>query len=305
VLAAGLYLGAALLLAVRRGPIVANERGALAVSALIGGVAGPVLLIAGLRTVDAATASLLLALQPVFTAAIAWAGVGEHASRRTVAGFAAIAAGGALLAWHGSLHASAGALLVAGAALAWAIDDNVARRLGGSDALAVAGMKGLGAGMVSALLALVLHEPLPVPAAFAGALAIGLVGYGISVAWFVAAQRDLGTARTAAYFGAAPLIGAAAALAFGTRPDPPTFAIAGALVAAGIGLHATERHIHAHRHDRLAHEHEHEHDAHHRHAHDPGIDPVVPHRHVHRHEPLAHAHPHAPDLHHRHAHHHH
>jgi drug/metabolite transporter (DMT)-like permease len=301
-LAGGLYLGAGGLLLRSRAGVARNERGWLAGSILAGGVAGPVLLVAGLRLADAATASLLLAAQAVFTALIAWIVVREHASRRTVAGMLAIAAGSAILAWRGSPHGSAGALLVLGAAIAWAIDDAMARNFVASDALAIAGWKGLVAGCVSLVLAALAREGRPDLPAFAGALVVGLAGYGVSVAWFVAAQRDLGTARTAAYFGAAPLIGAAAALAFGARPNPLAFTAAALLTTLGIVLHATERHAHAHRHEPLAHEHEHVHDAHHRHAHVPGDPAGEPHRHAHRHQPLVHAHAHAPDLHHRHAH---
>jgi drug/metabolite transporter (DMT)-like permease len=301
-LACALYLGAGALVVVRRGPIPARERPWLAAGALVGGVVAPALLVVGLRLVDAATASLLLASQPAITTLIAWFVVREHASRRTVLGMVAIAAGSAVLAWRGSPHGSLGALLILGAAAAWAVDDNIARRLETADALAVAGTKGVAAGLCSLAIAAVLREPLPAPGPFAAALAVGLIGYGVSVAWFVAAQRDLGTARTAAYFGAAPLIGAFAALAFGAHPNLPAFAVATALIAFGIGLHATERHRHGHRHEPLAHAHDHEHDEHHRHAHDGMGSAAAPHRHEHRHEVLAHAHPHAPDLHHRHDH---
>jgi drug/metabolite transporter (DMT)-like permease len=304
-LAAALYLGAGALALMRRGRIVRAEWPWLLASALAGGVAAPVLLIAGLRHTDAATASLLLATQAIFTALVAWFVVREHASRRTVAGMLAIAAAGIVLAWRGSPDGSLGALLVLGAAVAWAIDDNLARRLVASDALTLAGVKGLIAGCVSLAVVVAAGDAGRIdPAAFAAALAVGLVGYGISVALFVAAQRDLGTARTAAYFGAAPLIGAAAALAFGARPNALAFAVAALLTAGGIALHATERHAHGHRHDPLLHEHAHEHDEHHRHSHAGAASFAGPHAHAHQHEPLAHAHPHAPDLHHRHDHHH-
>jgi drug/metabolite transporter (DMT)-like permease len=305
-LAAALYLGAGVLALVRRGRIARAEWPWLLASAAVGGVAGPVLLVAGLRHTDAATASLLLATQAVFTAAIAWFVVREHASRRTVAGMIAIAVAGIILAWRGSPDGAFGALLVLCAAVAWAIDDNLARRFVVSDALTIAGAKGLLAGSVSLALAFATGGAGSIDAfAFAAALAVGLVGYGISVALFVAAQRDLGTARTAAYFGAAPLIGAAAALAFGARPNAIAFAAATTLTAIGIALHATERHVHGHRHEPHEHEHQHEHDEHHRHAHAHGpAASAGPHAHAHRHEPLVHAHPHAPDLHHRHDHHH-
>jgi drug/metabolite transporter (DMT)-like permease len=301
-LAGALYLGAAALLLVRRGRIARDEWPWLLASALVGGVAAPVLLVLGLRATDAATASLLLASQVLLTALIAWVVVREHASRRTVAGMIAIAAASATLAWRGSPEGSGGALFVLAAALAWAIDDNLARRLATSNALTLAGVKGLLAGVASLAIASAIGEARPDAIPFGAALAIGVLGYGVSVAWFVAAQRDLGTARTAAYFGVAPLVGAAAALAFGARPHPLTFAIAAVLTALGIMLHATERHAHGHRHDAQRHEHEHEHDAHHRHAHAAGESAHGPHVHAHTHDALSHAHPHAPDLHHRHDH---
>jgi drug/metabolite transporter (DMT)-like permease len=155
---------------------------------------------------------------------------------------------------------------VIGAALAWAIDDNLARRLERSNALAIAGWKGLVAGTTSVLLAALLGEGLPGPAFLVG-LAAGALGYGLSVAWFVAAQRDLGTARTAAYFGTAPLIGALAAIAAGARPNPLAFTIALGLTVAGVALHLGERHDHEHRHGDLVHAHPHAPDREHRHAH--------------------------------------
>ncbi len=265
-LAAALYLGAAVLLVRRSGPIVAGERRWLAASALVGGVVAPGLLVVGLRLADAATASLALASQTVFTAAIAWVVAREHVSRRTAAGMAALALAGLVLAWRGSPHGAGGTLLILGAALAWAIDDNLARRLERSDTLAVAGWKGLAAGVTSLLLAFLLGEGLPGPA-FAAGLAVGAIGYGLSVAWFVSAQRDLGTARTAAYFGTAPVIGALAALAAGARPNPPAFAAALVLTAVGVWLHLGEQHDHEHRHGDLVHAHPHTPDREHRHAH--------------------------------------
>jgi drug/metabolite transporter (DMT)-like permease len=272
-LAAALYGGAGILALVRRGRIARDEWPWLIASALIGGVAAPVLLILGLRRCDAATASLVLASQAVFTALIAWIVLREHASRRTVIGMLAIAAAGGLLAWRGSPSGSVGALLVAGAAIAWAIDDVIARRLATSDVLTIAGVKGVIAGVTSLGIAVAVGETYASDlGALAAGLAVGLVGYGVSIALFVAAQRDLGTARTAAYFGAAPLIGAAAALAFGARPNPFAFGIAAGLTALGIALHATERHTHAHRHGTLVHTHPHVPDLEHRHDHEHAHD---------------------------------
>jgi hypothetical protein len=135
-----------------------------------------------------------------------------------------------------------------------------------------------------------------------GAALVGFAGYGLSLVLFVLALRHLGTARTGAYFSAAPFAGAALSLlVFGVVPGP-VFWIAAALMGAGIWLHVTESHAHEHEHEETLHTHAHSHDAHHQHEHEPGWDGTEPHTHEHRHRPLRHAHPHYPDIHHRHVH---
>jgi ABC-type nickel/cobalt efflux system permease component RcnA len=114
--------------------------------------------------------------------------------------------------------------------------------------------------------------------------------------------RDLGTARTGAYFSVAPFLGVAVSLTLLREPLEARLIVAALLMIAGVWLHLTERHEHAHRHEALAHAHPHVHDAHHQHEHAPGVDPREPHTHPHVHEPLAHSHPHYPDIHHRHRH---
>jgi hypothetical protein len=131
---------------------------------------------------------------------------------------------------------------------------------------------------------------------------VGFFGYGLSLALFVFALRDLGTARTSAYFSTAPFIGSAAALVMLGEPLTAHIVIAGALMALGVWLHLTEHHEHEHDHEPLAHTHPHVHDEHHRHSHVPSDPPGEPHTHVHVHSTLRHSHPHVPDMHHTHRH---
>jgi hypothetical protein len=127
----------------------------------------------------------------------------------------------------------------------------------------------------------------------------------VSLTLFVLALRDLGTARTGAYFSTAPFIGAAVSLVVFREWPTPLLLTGAALMGIGVWLHLTERHEHEHVHEAMEHEHSHVHDEHHRHVHAPGDPPVTdpkPHSHRHRHEPLVHSHPHYPDIHHRHGH---
>ena len=312
-LAAILYLGSGLGLAVwlalrpraQRPDLIASQDWPwLAGAIACGGVIAPVLLMFGLARTDAGAAALLLNLEAVLTAVIAWTAFRENVDRRVFAGMLAIVAGGVLLAWEQAPRAGslAGPLLVAAACLAWAIDNNLTRKVSGGDAVVIASLKGLVAGGINLALALAAGSALPPAGAAAAAGLLGLLGYGVSLVLFILALRDLGTARTGAYFSVAPFFGAALALALlGERPAEP-FWIAAALMAAGVWLHLTERHEHLHAHEVLEHSHAHVHDAHHRHAHDFPWDGREPHVHRHRHEPLVHAHPHYPDLHHRHGH---
>lgn len=276
----------------------------LAGAILAGGIAGPALLMHGLARTDAGSTSLLLNLEAVLTAAIAWIVFRENVDRRVLFGMAAIVAGGVVLSWDQAPRAAgaAGPLLVAAACLAWAIDNNLTRRVSGGDAATIACLKGLAAGAVNLGLALAAGASLPRAPVLAAAGAVGMVGYGASLALFIVALRHLGTARTGAYFSVAPFFGAALAITLLGEEATAAFGLAAALMALGVWLHLTERHSHEHVHAPMEHTHEHVHDAHHRHEHDAAWNGREPHAHRHRHARLVHSHPHYPDLHHRHPH---
>jgi drug/metabolite transporter (DMT)-like permease len=271
---------------------------------LLGGGIAPVLLMIGLATTDAAAASLLLNLETILTLAIAWLFLRENVDLKIAIGAAAILGGAILLSLpsDGGGGVGWGALAVAGACLAWAIDNALSRRLAATDPLPIAALKGLAAGGVNLALALLQGRAWPgVPLAL-GAGAIGLISYGASLVLFLRALRLLGMARSTAYFSLAPFIGAALAVLLLAEPITVRLCGAALLMGVGLALHLTERHEHVHEHAPLAHEHSHIHDEHHRHAHEADPAPDEPHTHPHRHARLLHRHPHYPDLHHRHRH---
>lgn len=289
----------------KEAPLRAPDMPWLLGAVLFGGVLGPVLLMYGLRATAASTGALLLNLESVLTAGIAWVVLRENVDRRVFLGMLAIVAGGVLLSWSTSGKDTStwfGPVAIAGACLCWAIDNNLTRAVSGGDPVQVAAIKGWVAGASNLLLATTLGQPWPQPRALMLAAAVGLAGYGLSLALFVRALRDLGAARTGAYFSTAPFVGAAIAIAWLGEAPAPAFWVAGVLMALGVWLHLSERHEHEHAHAAMAHEHAHVHDEHHQHAHDFAWDGAEPHSHPHRHEPLVHSHPHFPDLHHRHDH---
>jgi drug/metabolite transporter (DMT)-like permease len=311
ILAGLLYLGSGIGLTiirlVRRRPTPPIPRGDwpwLAGAILCGGVIGPICLVFGLRLTPASSAALLLNLEGVLTAVLAWVVFREAADRRIVLGMLCIVAGGIALAWQpaGGFAFAPGAVLIVGACLGWALDNNLLQRVAAGDALQIASLKGLVAGSVNLGLGFAFGQQLPTPPLIAGAALVGLAGYGLSLVLYVIALRELGTARTGAYYSAAPFLGAGLSILLLGEAFNIQLLIAGVFMAIGLWLHLTEDHGHDHDHEELTHTHAHRHDDHHAHTHEPGIEPVEGHSHPHTHAPLLHRHPHYPDLHHRHLH---
>jgi drug/metabolite transporter (DMT)-like permease len=272
----------------------------LAGAIAMGGVAGPLLLMAGLARTDAATASLLLTLEGAATAVIAWFVFHENFDRRIALGMLCLVAGAAVVSWSGVPTAATvlGPLAIAGACLAWGLDNNLTRKVSLADPLQIVELKGLVAGPFNLVLGLSIGAALPAISGIMVAGCVGFLGYGVSLALFIVALRHLGTARTAAYFATAPFIGSAAAVVALGEPITAQLAAAGVLMAVGVWLHVTEHHEHEHVHEPMAHAH----DEHHRHAHSASDPPGEPHTHFHEHGPLRHSHPHVPDMHHVHRH---
>jgi drug/metabolite transporter (DMT)-like permease len=275
----------------------------LAGTVFFGGVLGPVLLLYGLVLTDAASASLLLNLESVFTLGLAWIVFHEHVDRRLFLGALAIVASALLLSWQGGIGRMGwGPLLIALACLSWGIDNNLTRKISAVDPVVLAAIKGAVAGSVNTVLAFSLGAALPGLFAVSSALLLGFVSYGIGLVLFIVALRHLGTARTGAYYGTAPFIGAIAATIILGTPLTATILMAGLLMAFGAWLHLSERHAHGHLHEEMEHSHRHVHDEHHQHEHGADDPPGEPHSHRHRHSALYHTHVHWPDLHHRHRH---
>ncbi|MBI3899917.1 MAG: DMT family transporter [Gammaproteobacteria bacterium] len=276
----------------------------LAGAILSGGVVGPVLLMMGLMQATAASASLLLNLEGVLTALLAWFVFKENFDRRIALGMALIVAGGVVLSWPSGARweTSLGTLFIVGACLCWAIDNNLTRKIAAGDPVQIAGLKGLVAGLTNTGIAISFGATLPNVNTVLAVGVVGMLGYGMSLVLFVLALRHLGSARTGAYFSVAPFFGAALSLLLLHETPGPLFWIAAAFMGAGVWLHLTERHEHVHQHEAQSHAHRHVHDEHHQHHHDFPWNSSEPHVHLHRHDPIVHKHPHYPDIHHRHRH---
>lgn len=309
--AALLYVGAAttamtLRLVARRSDASLRQHDLIRVLAVAvaGGAVAPTLLAWGLQLAGPTLGALVLNLEAVFTVLLARAFYREPIGGRVAGAMVAMVAGSAALtldAWQSAAWGVLGLIAVAGATLAWALDNTITRPLAERDPLEVVAAKGFIGGTLTATIAVTRAEPMPDVAAVAVLLGCGATGYGLSLRLYLLAQRRIGAGRTGSVFALAPFVGAALAFAVGDRAAG-TFTLAAAgLFGLGVYLHVTERHAHDHRHEAIQHEHPHRHDdGHHPHIHDPPV--TGEHSHVHQHDAVEHDHEHAPDIHHDHGH---
>jgi len=308
--AALLYIGAAVVAIVLRRPasreaqLRRTDLPRLLAMAGMGAVVGPVALAWGLQRTSSSSASLMLTLEAVFTAVLAWRWYHETLDRRVATAMLLLLAGGAVLVVEQGLAGRVqllGLLAVLLATAAWGVDNTLSRGVAERDPGQVVWVKALLGANATTVLAFLWGEPLPGAWAALALLAVGASGYGLSLRFYLLAQRAFGAARTGSVFAFAPFSGALGAFALGERAISALVLVGGALMLSGVWLHLAERHEHPHEHEALEHEHAHTHDdGHHNHTHDPM--PAGPHSHAHTHTPLRHAHPHVPDAHHAHRH---
>lgn len=308
--AALLYLGAAVVGTLLRQPagqearLQRSDGSRLLAMAGFGAVIGPVALAWGLQRTSGTSASLLLTLEALFTAVLAWKLYHETMDRRVWVALLLLLTGGMVLILDQGQQGHAqwlGLMAVLVATAAWGIDNTLSRGVADRDPGQVVLAKAALGALATAVIAVATGEPLPDVKAAAGLLAVGATGYGLSLRFYLLAQRTFGAARTGSVFAFAPFMGAAVAFALGDRTGSALMGLGGLLMLAGVVLHLMETHGHEHAHEAMTHEHAHRHDdGHHTHRHE--VMPQGAHSHAHQHEPMAHTHTHVPDAHHLHRH---
>jgi drug/metabolite transporter (DMT)-like permease len=301
-LAGLLYLGAAVAVAPfaireQRPMAAGRQRSRLMIAVAFGGGLAPILLVLALDRTPAGTVSLFLNLELVATAIIARVFLQEQIGRRAGLGIVIVVLGGVILAGTAEAGVAVGAVLVAAACVCWGIDNAITASLDSYSPSQITLAKGLVAGSVNLALGLVL-DGAPVARFVLIALAIGALGYGLSITMWITGARLVGAARGQVIFALAPFIGALLAWPInGDRPTSTTV-VAFTVSLVGVLVVATSHHGHVHRHEPMEHAHP--------------IDPTDPHHRAdaievlsgtrHRHLAVRHEHEHLPDIHHRHVH---
>ena len=301
-LAGLLYLGAAaavtpVALREQRRAGTRRQRSRLLLAVGLGGGLAPVLLVLALDRTPAGTVSLFLNLELVATAVIARVFLQEHIGRRAGLGIVMVVLGGVILAGASDSGIATGALLVAATCVCWGIDNAITASLDSYTPAQITFAKGLVAGSVNLMLGLFL-DGFPAVRFAIAVVAIGAVGYGLSIAMWITGARLVGAARGQVIFALAPFIGALLAWPINGDRLSSTTVVAFTVSLVGVIVVGTAHHGHRHVHAVMEHAHP--------------IDPSDPHHGPgaievlygteHRHLALAHEHEHLPDIHHRHGH---
>lgn len=249
-MAAFLYLGAGVGMAVlqlaRPGFTSGEERltrGDLpyTVAMVVLDIAAPIALMLGISRTSAANASLLNNFEIVATSLIALLIFHERITEKLWLGIGLVTLSSLILsvADISSLSLSAGSLLVLAACVCWGFENNCTRKLSSKNPLQIVVVKGIFSGAGALVIALVTGESLPGLMGILGAMALGFVAYGLSIALYIYAQRELGAARTSSYYAVAPFVGVALSLVIFAEIPPVSFLVALLVMIAGTWVVTT------------------------------------------------------------------
>lgn len=281
-----------------------KQLGYLLGAILFGGVVGPVLLLFGLAKSSAASVALLLNLEAVATALLAWVLFREYIGRRTWMAVLLVVSAGVILSSGDFAAEIVPGLLVAGACVCWGLDNNFTSLIDGYSPAQSTFVKGIVAGSLNLLLAVFLSSPTWSYQVVLVALAVGALCYGASITLYIRGAQQLGATRSQLLFSFAPFVGVLGAWLYLGEEVLGEQIAAGLLMMVGALLLIESQHQHEHSHEATTHTHSHTHDdGHHNHVH-AEADKIESgwHAHVHTHENMSHSHEHLPDLHHRHEH---
>lgn len=277
----GLYLYGKLAGARENGEALTKKELPYTIAMIVLDIAAPILLMLGLRNTDSANASLLNNFEIVATALIAFFAFREVLSKRLMLAIILVTIASIALSFEGdgSFRFNGSSILVLGAACCWGFENNCTRMLSSKSSVQITTIKGIFSGLGSFAVALIAGERLPPIWLILAVLLLGFVAYGLSINFYIKAQKDLGAAKTSAYYSVAPFLGVIFGFVFlGERPCFRFWLGLVLMIAAtvlmvkdSISLQHTHEHshthTHAHKHGTLLHTHEHTHTHSHTHVH--------------------------------------
>lgn len=264
-------------------------------------IIAPILLMFGIRASHAANVSLINNFEIVATSIIALLVFKEIISKKLWIAIALVTIASVILSFEGtgSFEFNIGSLFVFGACLCWGIENNCTRMISNKSSIEIVVIKGTFSGLGSLIVALAIGESIPSILWMMCVLLLGFVAYGLSIYFYVMAQKDLGAAKTSAYYSIAPFLGVAfGMLILGERPEIQFYVALAVMIISTyfmikdtIELQHTHEHSHTHTHEHshgdIVHSHEHTHTHTHIHVHGADSD-----NHEHNHHTMSHEHSH-------------
>ena len=244
-------------------------------------IAAPILLMLGLELTNSANASLLNNFEIVATSMIAFFVFKERLSKRLSFAILLVTLASITLSFEGrgSFDFNLGSLYVLGAACCWGLENNCTRMLSSKSSVQITTIKGIFSGLGSLIVALIVGEKVPAISWMLCVMLLGFVAYGLSINFYIKAQKNLGAAKTSAYYSIAPFLGVAFGMIFLREKPNLEFYIGLAIMIAAtillikdtIELQHTHEHTHVHTHEHqhgdIVHTHEHQHTHTHTHIH--------------------------------------
>lgn len=264
-------------------------------------IIAPILLMFGIRSTNAANVSLINNFEIVTTSLVALFVFKEVISKRLWIAITLVIVASVILSFEGmgSFEFNIGSLFVFGACLCWGIENNCTRMISNKSSIEIVIIKGTFSGLGSLIVALTIGESIPSVIWVLCALLLGFVAYGLSIYFYIMAQKNLGAAKTSAYYSIAPFLGVAfGMLILGERPAIQFYVGLSVMIISTyfmikdtIELQHTHEHSHTHthehRHGDIVHSHEHTHTHTHIHVHGEDSDD-----HEHNHKTMSHEHLH-------------
>lgn len=258
-------------------------------------IAAPILLMFGITKTNSANVSLLNNFEIVATSLIAFFIFKEVLSKRLLLAIIMVTAASIILGFEGagSLTFNTGSLFVLGACMCWGFENNCTKMLSSKSSIEIVTIKGCFSGLGSLVIALFTGEQIPMLKWIVAALLLGFIAYGLSINFYIMAQKELGAAKTSAYYSIAPFLGAAfSMLLLKERPQIQFYiALIIMLISAVLMIRDTitlqhthehqHTHTHEHRHGDIVHTHEHTHTHTHMHIHEGDEG-----QHIHKHKDL-------------------
>ena len=211
-------------------------------------IAAPILLMLGLSSVSAEATSLLVNFEIVATTLVALIIFKEKVSWRLWLAIVLVVLASLLLSVQGnlsSLKLSTGALLILGATLCWGFENNITRRLSGKNPIQIVVVKGFGSGFGALLVAFISRQTQGTGLGIVLAMLLGFVAYGLSIYFYIRAQRELGAAKTSAFYSTAPFFGVLISLILFRDLPSVQFWVALGIMVIATGLTAKDALTHA------------------------------------------------------------